>query len=182
MDVLTLVLLIFGAVCVLLGIVFLLLFRYLRLREQTLEHSLRAQAWGRLTGTESRIERNYENRSHTVYYGVYEFETADGQQISGASDFGWYAPEKVPGAQGNAVKILYDPQKPTEFSLAEERAVSKTIWPKFRKVGVLLTVIGVLLTAAGVAAALGVFDPLLQRLAEAAEDGAVSVTYSFSGD
>lgn len=62
------------------------------------------------------------------------------------------------------VKILYDPDKPTEFALAEERAISVSVWPTFKKVGIILMVIGVLLTALTAAGLLGVFDPILESM------------------
>ena len=62
------------------------------------------------------------------------------------------------------MKILYDPDRPTEFALAEERAVSISIRPTFKKVGIILTVIGVLLTAVTTAGLLGFFGPILESL------------------
>ena len=56
------------------------------------------------------------------------------------------------------VELRCHPNKPTEFALVEEQAVSVSIWPKFRKTGILLTVIGALLTLAALAAILGLFD------------------------
>ena len=153
-----------GLVCLFLGIVFLLLFRNSRIRQETSDRSLTAQTWGRLAGTGDRIERNYENRAHTVYYGIYEYDTVDGQHISSASDFGYCVPGDIPGTQGNPVKILYNPNHPVEFVLPEEQAISKTIWPVFKKTGIGLTVLGVVLLSMAVAAILGVFDPLLDSL------------------
>ena len=62
------------------------------------------------------------------------------------------------------MKILYDPDRPTEFALAEERAISVSVWPTFKKVGIILTVIGVLLTAVTAAGLLGFFGPILGSL------------------
>ena len=62
------------------------------------------------------------------------------------------------------VKIHYNPKNPTEFALDEEQAISKTVWPKFRRVGILLTVLGILFTLAGVAVILGFFEPLFSSL------------------
>ena len=62
------------------------------------------------------------------------------------------------------VKLRYNPGNPSEFTLAEEKAVTVSVWPKFRKVGILLTVIGVLLTLAAAAAMLGAFDSLFAGL------------------
>jgi hypothetical protein len=95
-----------------------------------------------------------------VYYGVYEYDTVDGQHISSASGFGYGNPKAIPGTQGNMVKIRYNPNTPTEFVLLEEQAVSGTVLPSFRKVGIILSVLGILLTAAAVAAILGLFDSL----------------------
>ena len=58
------------------------------------------------------------------------------------------------------VKIRYNAKNPTEFALLEEQAVSKTVLPSFRKVGIILSVLGILLTATAVAAILGLFDSL----------------------
>ena len=63
-----------GLVCLFLGAVFLLVFRSSRIRQETEEHSLTAQTWGRLAGTGNRINRNYENRARTVYFGIYEYQ------------------------------------------------------------------------------------------------------------
>ena len=47
---------------------------------------------------------------------------------------------------------------------AEERAISVSIWPTFKKAGIILMVIGVLLTALTAAGLLGVFDPILESM------------------
>ena len=153
-----------GLVCLFLGAVFLLLFRSSRYKQDTIERNNTAQAWGRLVDTESRTERDYENRQRTVYYGIYEYDTADGQHISSASDYSYHTLQDVPGTKGNAVKLLYNPKSPTEFILPEEQAAFKAVWPQFRKTGIGLTVLGAVLTLAAVAALLGVFDPLFDTL------------------
>ena len=156
--------LILGLVCLFLGAVFLLLFRSSRNKQETLDRNNTAQAWGRLVDTESRTERDYENRQRTVYYGIYEYDTVDGQHISSASDYSYHTLQDVPGTKGNTVKLLYNPKKPTEFILPEEQAAFKAIWPQFRKTGIGLTILGIVLTAAAVAAILGLFDPLFDTL------------------
>ena len=153
-----------GLVCLCLGGVFLLLYRHMCIRQEASDRSLTAQAWAKLVETGSRIEYNYDNRRETVYFGIYEFDAADGQHISSASDFGYLSPKDVPGTQGNMVKVFYNPNNPSEFALSEEQAVSKTIWPKFKKTGILLTVIGVLLTVAAIVVLLGFFDSILDSL------------------
>lgn len=153
-----------GFACLFIGCVFLLVFRYILQKQEPLDRSIRGQTWGKLAGMESRTERNYENRAHTVYFGIYEYDTADGQHISSTSDFGCYAPEEVPGSQGNMVKIHYNPENPAEFALSEEQAMAKAIWPKFKKTGVTLTVLGILLTLVAFAAILGFFDLLVGNL------------------
>ena len=72
-----------GLVCLFLGAVFLLLFRYLRSQQEKKDRTIKAQTWGKLTGTGSRTEYDYNNRSRTVYYGIYEYQAADG-----SSDYG----------------------------------------------------------------------------------------------
>ena len=153
-----------GVACLFIGVVFLLVFRYRTIADEKSERSMIAQGWAKLVDTGSRLEYDYNNRARTVYYGVYEYDTADGQHISSASDFGYGNPKGIPGAQGNMVKVRYNPNNPTEFVLSEEQAVSKTVLPVFRKVGIILSVIGVLLTAAAIAAILGLFDSLLYGL------------------
>ena len=153
-----------GLVCMFLGAVFLLLFRYLCSQQEKKDRTIKAQTWGKLTGTGSRTEYDYNNRSHTVYYGIYEYQAADGRYYSSASDFGYGDPDDVPGTGGNTVKILYDPDRPTEFALPEERIISISVRPTFKKVGIILTVIGVLLTAVTAAGLLGFFDPILKSL------------------
>ena len=106
----------------------------------------------------------YENRHKTVYFGVYEFDSADGQHISSASDFGYCDPKDIPGTRGNMVKVRYNPRNPTEFALSEEQAVSDTVLPKFKRIGILLTVLGIFLTTVTVVALLGFFEPILDRL------------------
>ena len=157
-----------GFVCLFLGCVFLLIYRHCILKHETIDRSLRGQTWGKLVDTGSRTEYDYDNRAHTVHFGIYEYDTADGQHVSSASDFGYYGPEAVPGTRGNLVKIRYNPEKPAEFALTEEQAVAETIWPKFKKTGKTLIVIGILLTVAAVAALLGLFDRLLGTLVEQA--------------
>ncbi len=117
-----------------------------------------------LAGSGEKIKRDHDNRSHTVYFGIYEYDTADGQHISSASEFCYYDPRAIPGAQDKMVKLRYNPNHPSEFALEEEQAVSISVWPAFRKTGILLTVIGVLLSAAAAAALLGFFDPLIDSL------------------
>ena len=153
-----------GVACLFIGVVFLLVFRYRTIEDERSERRLIAQGWAKLTDTGSRLEYNYENRSRTVYFGVYEYDTADGQHISSASDFGYGNPKDIPGTQGNMVKIRYNPKSPAEFVLTEEQALSKTVWPKFKEVGIRLTIIGLFLTAAAAALLLGFFDPILDSL------------------
>ena len=149
-----------GLACLFIGVMFLLVYRRSNIADEASERSMNAQGWAKLADTGSRLEYNYENRSRTVYYGVYEYDTADGQHISSASDFGYGNPKDIPGTQGNMVKIRYNAKNPTEFALLEEQAVSKTVLPSFRKVGIILSVLGILLTATAVAAILGLFDSL----------------------
>ena len=153
-----------GLVCLLLGAVFLLLYRYLQTKQGTRDRSITVPTWGKLVDTGERTEYNYENRAHTVHYGIYEFDTLDGQHISAASGFGYYGPDRIPGTQGKMVKIFYNPNNPTEFALQEEEELSKTIWPTFRKVGITLTAVGIVVTAVTAAAMLGAFDHLLESL------------------
>ncbi len=153
-----------GLVCLFLGGIFFLVYRRCIIADDESEHRLIAQGWAKLTDTGSRLEYNYENRSRTVYFGVYEYDTADGQHISSASDFGYGNPKDIPGTQGNMVKIRYNPKSPAEFVLTEEQALSKTVWPKFKEVGIRLTIIGLFLMAAAAALLLGFFDPILDSL------------------
>ena len=149
-----------GVACLFIGVVFLRVFRFRSIADERSARSMRAQGWAKLTDTGSRLEYDCKNRSRTVYYGVYEYDTVDGQHISSASDFGYGNPKDIPGTQGNMVKIRYNPLSPAEFVLLEEQAVSGTVLPSFRKVGILLSVLGILFTAAAVAAILGLFDSL----------------------
>ena len=153
-----------GLVCLFLGGIFLLVYRSSRIKQETTNRDVTAQTWGRLVDTESKTERDYKNRARTVYYGIYEYETADGQHISSASGYSYHTLQDVPGTQGNAVKLLYNPKKPDEFILPEEQAAFKAIWPQFRKTGIGLTILGIVLTAAAVAALLGIFDLLFDTL------------------
>ena len=153
-----------GLACLFIGVMFLLVYRHSSIADEASERSKVAQGWAKLADTGSRLEYNYENRSRTVYYGVYEYDTVDGQHISSASDFGYGNPKDIPGTQGNMVKIRYDPNNPTEFVLLEEQAVSRTVLPTLRKIGIILSVLGILLTAAAIAAISGLFDSLLNGL------------------
>ena len=153
-----------GLVCLFLGVVFHLVFRYGCSRQEEMDRTIKGQTWGKLTGTGSRTEYDYNNRSRTMYYGIYEYQAADGRHYSSASDFGYSNPDDVPGTGGNMVKILYDPDKPTVFVIPEEKAISIGVWSSFRKPGILLTIIGILLTVAAVAGILGFFDPILKSL------------------
>ena len=153
-----------GVGCFFIGVVFVLVFRYRTIADEKAERSMIAQGWAKLVDTDSRSEYDYNNRARTVYFGVYEYDTADGQHISSASDFAYGNPKDIPGTQGNMVKVRYNPNSPTEFVLLEEQAVSKTVLPAFRKVGIFMLILGILLTAAAIAAALGLFDSLLDSL------------------
>ena len=149
-----------GFGCLFIGVVFLLVFRLRSIEDERSARSMIAQGWAKLVDTGSRLEYDCKNRSRTVYYGVYEYDTVDGQHISSASGFGYGNPKAIPGTQGNMVKIRYNPLSPAEFVLLEAQAVSKTVLPSFRKVGIILSVLGILLMAAAVAAILGLFDAL----------------------
>ena len=153
-----------GLVCLFLGVVFLLIFRHMRSRQEVMDRSIKAKTWGKLTDTGSRIERDYDNRTHTVHFGIYDYDTADGQHISSASDFCYTNPELIPGSGGDMVKILYDPDKPTEFVIPEERVISIGIWSSFKKAGIIMLVIGIPLTVAAAAWLFGFFDPFLESL------------------
>ena len=153
-----------GLACLFVGGIFLLVYRSSRIRQDTLEQQFTARAWAKLADTESGTEYNYENRPRTVYYGIYEFDTVDGQHIFSASEFTYHDPKDIPGTQGNMVKIRYDPQKPTDFSLPEEEAIAKDVWPAFRKIGIGMIILGVVLTAAAAAAILGFFGPFAAEL------------------
>ncbi len=67
----------------------------------------------------------------TAGYGIYEYDNADGQHISSASDYSYHTLQDVSGTQGNTVKLLYNPKKPTEFILPEEQAAFKAIDPSY---------------------------------------------------
>lgn len=153
-----------GVTCLFLGVIFLLVYRTSLRKQEALDSGIVAQAWARLVSTGSRTEIDIKKRSHIVHYGIYEYDTADGEHISSASEFGYHNADGIPGAKGNMVKIHYNPKNPTEFALDEEQAISKTVWPKFRRVGILLTVLGILFTLAGVAVILGFFEPLFSSL------------------
>ena len=153
-----------GVACLFIGVFFLLVFRLRSIEDERSERSMIAQGWAKLVDTGSRLAYDYDNRSRTVYYGVYEYDTVNGQHISSASDFAYGNPNGIPGAQGNMVKIRYNPNSPTEFILLEEQVVSKAVLPSFRKVGIILLVLGILFSAAAIAAILGLFDPLLYGL------------------
>ena len=89
-----------GLVCLVLGGAFILVFQYLQNKQETRDSSITVPTWGQLVDTGERTEYNYENRAHTVYFGIYEFDTLDGQHISAASNFGYYGPNRIPGTQG----------------------------------------------------------------------------------
>ena len=153
-----------GAVCLLLGIIFLLVFRTLRIKEEKSDRSLKGEAWARLTDTKEKLEEDLDDKVRRVYFGIYEYDAADGQHISSTSDATYYDRKDIPGAQGNMIKIRYNPNDPAEFAIPEEQTASKSIWMKFRKIGIELIVLGVLLLTAATAGILGLFDPLISRL------------------
>ena len=153
-----------GLICLLIGAGFLLIFRYSNTKEKELGHRVKAKAWAKLTDTGSRIEDRYNNRTYTVYFGIYEYDTDDGQHISSASAFGYTSPDIIPGAKGNMVNILYNPDKPSEFVLPEEQEHTASILPTIRKAGITFIVIGVPLALLAVAGILGLFDPILKSL------------------
>ena len=146
-----------GVVCLFLGVVFLLVYRHSSTKAEASERNMTGRAWAKLADTGSRTEYDTKDRAHTVYFGIYEYDTADGQHVSAASDFGYCDTKDVPGVRGNLVKARYNPNNPAEFALEEEQEISKTVWPKFKKTGMLLTALGILFAAAAVAAMLGLF-------------------------
>lgn len=153
-----------GLACLFIGSIFLLIYRRICDQQDASERSLTGQAWAKLVDTGSRSEYNYENRSKIVYFGVYEFDTADGQNIYAASSFGYYDPKDIPGTKGNMVKVRYNPGSPTEFAVLDEQAISDKVLPIFKRIGIFLTVLGVLLTVVAIVAMLGFFDLILERL------------------
>ena len=152
-----------GLVCLLIGGTFLFLVRYSRIKQETADRNLKGKTWGKLVHTGSRSERDYQ-ATHTVFFGVYEYDTADGQHVSSASDFGYRRPDEVPGTQGNMVSILYNPDDPSEMALSEEQARAQSIMPQFRKTGITILILGILLTIVALAGILGLFDPLVEKL------------------
>ena len=56
-----------GVVCLLLGGIFILVFRRSDILTRESERSMTAQSWAQLVEMGSRTEYNDENRSHTVY-------------------------------------------------------------------------------------------------------------------
>ena len=160
--------LIFALASLFIGGMFLVVYRRKCAEQDAWDRSVTAEAWARLADTGSRTEYDYDNRAHTVYFGIYEYDTADGQHVSAASDFGYGNLKDVPGTQGRAVKIRYNLKQPTECYLPEERAVAETVWPKFRKIGLFLLVLGVLFLTAAAAAWLGVFRPITEALSSQA--------------
>ena len=62
------------------------------------------------------------------------------------------------------VKIRYNAKNPTEFALLEEQAVSRSVRPVLKRIGIWMTILGILLTATAVAAISGLFDSLLNGL------------------
>ena len=150
-----------GFVCLFIGGIFLLICRWSRIKQETADVNLTGRTWARLTGTGERMEWDYNNRSHIVYYGVYEYDTADGQHISSASEFNYHDLKSIPGAQGRMVSIRYDPENPAAFDLEEEQDITRSALPKYRKIGIRMMILGGLLAIAAVAAMLGAFDKLI---------------------
>ena len=144
-----------GLVCLFLGAVFLLIFRMSRSKQETEEQRFTGRAWARLVDTGSKIERDPKERAHTVYFGIYEYDTADGQHVTSASEFCYGNEQGIPGTQGNMVQICYDPRKPADFALLEEQAVARSVWPTFRKTGIGLLILGLLLILAAAAVVSG---------------------------
>ena len=153
-----------GLVCLILSGIFLMVVHSIGQKQQEQDRNLTARAWGTLSDTKSRTERDIDKRTHTLYFGVYGFDTDDGRHVSVASDFGYHDPKQVPGTGGEPVEVLYDPKRPNEFVVSEEQAISRTVGPRLKSTGIVLTVIGLLLTLAAIAAILGVFDPLLEDI------------------
>ena len=149
-----------GLVCLLLGVVFLLVFRGSRLRQEMMDRNFTSRTSAKLVDTETKTEYDYNNKASTRHYGIYEFDTAAGEHITAASDFGYAILEQVPG---ETVEIYYNPDNPTEFYLPEEHATTEATMPKFREVGIKLIVLGVLLTIAAIAFLAGAFDGITKR-------------------
>ena len=152
--------LIFAFVCLIIGSVFVLLHRYTQAKYEAQGRDCTGESWATLTGTETRSEMGYNHRIRQVTYGTYHYITADGQNISAVSGFGYSGTESLPGADGRPVKIRYNPKNPEEFIHPEEQVITGSVLPIFRKVGILLLILGIVFSLAAVAAWLGVFDSL----------------------
>ena len=153
-----------GIACLIIGVVFLLLYRYTHNENEDSQRRLTAPAWAKLVRTDNRMEYDYDNKRRTVYYGIYEYDSADGQHISSTSSCRYYVPQDIPGIQGNMVKIYYNPKNPAEYYITEEQAMANKTLPTFKNTGVFMTVLGIILTVAGIAVLLGAFDPILDKL------------------
>ena len=155
-----------GLICLLLGCIFTMVARHSRMELEAQDRNMTARAWAKLSDAKSRIERDIDKKSYTRYYGIYEFDTADGRHVTAASHYGYYDPKRLPGAEGVPVEILYNPESPEEFAFPEEQAMTRTVAPEFKSWGVKLTVIGLILTVAAIAGMLGAFDTLLAKFME----------------
>lgn len=153
-----------GLICVFLGVVFLLFYRSYSAKQGVADRNITAKTWGKLTITRAKEQWQTENRYHTVYFGVYEYDTEDGQHITSSSGQGYYNPDDIPGAGGKMVNILYNPNKPTEYVIPEEQTTAISVWSGFKKTGITFIVIGILLTVLAAAGLLGLFNSLLMSL------------------
>ena len=153
--------LIFGAVCLILGGVFVLLHRYTQAQYEAQGRDCTVESWATLTSTETRSEKGYNHRVRYVTCGTYDYVTADGQNISAESSFGYSGTESLPGADGRPVKIRYNPNNPVAFINPEEQEITGSVLPTFKKVGILLLILGCVFSLTAAAAWLGLFDALL---------------------
>ena len=151
----SLLFLIFGLTLVGIGVVFIIAFRAAIRRQEEVAQKLTTEGFAVLSGTDTKTDTDIDDHSRTVYYGIYEYDTADGRHISSAANMTYGDPADIPGTKGDRVRILYNSDNPTDFVIPSEQIAVADIWPKLRTIGIGLLAGGVCLTVLAAVFAFG---------------------------
>ena len=137
---------IFGFALAAIGGAFLAIIYYIKKKQNEADQTYNAWAEAELVDWVNHID-TFDERTHDTFHGIYTFETEQGMRVKTESDYGYGAPEDIPGP---VVKIRYNPADPLEFVIPEEQASTSSALPGFQKTGIGLLVLGISLLAAGV--------------------------------
>lgn len=141
-----LALLIIGVTGIIIGVALIVGARYADNRRAELDEKCTASTEAELVDTVCR-STEYTDDISITYHGVHTYVMQDGMRVQAENSFGYPMPEDVPGP---CATVRYNPDKPGEFILPEEHAVTDTVAPSLKKAGLITIVLGVPFAIAGV--------------------------------